>query len=552
MAKGIDLVAPAPSRRPDDPLRIVFTALFFAVLAFPLFYFTLHGVTLAHWAEESVGYRYFYSLRAALGGEYPWLPQGQLPGFYFALLQYALSIAGYPANQIFPRIDVFIFWGALLPPLLGALAFWQLCGTVRHGLARAAILTLFAAVIYGQTALLGTIAIPEYIAWEFPIGIVTCSLLLHVMGPDGAERPTTRRLLLFGAFCGACAGVKITLLIFPLAVCCVFAAINRRPRTLINAAAVVGGTFLLVWFVILLLSAGGSLLRLQHAIRDFMIFAGSQGQTLSLIVRTNSWLLDFLPQFPFDIVPFVILTPLTLLVLAMLSARLRFLIALVPLSLLSIGFYGLRPYWYTMTGTMTFAAVCWVVIVAATVQAFPPVKAAMLHRRATIPTVLVIFSFLIAYGTKGYAGLENLRAQSLIMAANYEKMKRELEAHPGTTALFATDNRYRIPSIEGGICKGGADILDIQWRPNRYVARLFPKQLCYYFVKQPIDVSAFKNVVFISIDPSETAEQARQRVERFFSISLAGFHCNVSFPIYAEAAYHLCFKDAAAPAVGRR
>ena len=55
-------------------------------------YFYLSGITVTTYLEESVGYRYFYSLRLAFGHESAWLPQGQLATLYHVLIQYGLTI----------------------------------------------------------------------------------------------------------------------------------------------------------------------------------------------------------------------------------------------------------------------------------------------------------------------------------------------------------------------------------------------------------------------------------------------------------------------------
>ena len=67
--------------------------------------------------EESVGYRYFYSLRNTFGGEFPWLPQGHLPNLVHAAIQYLLDLLGFLHSDLGARIDLFSFL-AVLAPLL--------------------------------------------------------------------------------------------------------------------------------------------------------------------------------------------------------------------------------------------------------------------------------------------------------------------------------------------------------------------------------------------------------------------------------------------------
>jgi hypothetical protein len=82
------------------------------------------GATLTGMAEESTGYRYFYTLRILYGdNERPWLPQGQLVGLAHMLIQVILTTLGYPPTELFPRIDLFAYSAAILPHILVALKY---------------------------------------------------------------------------------------------------------------------------------------------------------------------------------------------------------------------------------------------------------------------------------------------------------------------------------------------------------------------------------------------------------------------------------------------
>ena len=306
-------------------------------------------------------------------------------------------------------------------------------------------------------------AASEYIAWEFPIAILTCAFLLSTLDLDEAAPLRFEQLAPFGAFCGFSAGVKLTLLIFPLSVCCVYAAIYRRhPRVLVSAALQVGSIFLLTWFVILLLSAGGSFEQLIHSINGFLLFVGSQSQTLNFIARDNYWLFDFSPHYRFDIGPLAILAPPALLIFGIVFSHLRVLLALVPTSLLSIALYGARPYWITMSETVAFAVICWIVLIATIAKAVRRSHPKTLTWIA-IPAGVTIAVAAYTYGAMAITGLTSLSSVSQIFAEDYSKVAMALATHPGRTALIATDNRFSIPSIEGGLCKGAADILDMRW-----------------------------------------------------------------------------------------
>src|SRR5260370_39569546 len=105
----------AASRDPDGAkmsagARVFSILLFAGLLLWPLAWIVLHGATLTGVNEESVGYRYFYSLRQLYDPPaFLFLPQGQLTNLIQKAIQIALTLLGFPPTQLRPRIDYFCY-----------------------------------------------------------------------------------------------------------------------------------------------------------------------------------------------------------------------------------------------------------------------------------------------------------------------------------------------------------------------------------------------------------------------------------------------------------
>src|SRR5436853_5217913 len=93
-------------------------------LLFPLLYFWFSGFELSSLGEESVGYRYFYSLRLLYGNdETPWLPQGQFVGLFHQLIQIILTKIGFSPSEILNRVELFSYIASSLPIIFTIFSF---------------------------------------------------------------------------------------------------------------------------------------------------------------------------------------------------------------------------------------------------------------------------------------------------------------------------------------------------------------------------------------------------------------------------------------------
>ena len=167
---------PIPHRW-NDVLRTIIPTVMLAVgLLFPLGWVILKGWTLTGLYEESVGYRYFYSLRMLYDvNAFVFLPQAQLVGIVNQVIQGLLTALGYPPDVLFPRIDLFSYITVAVPHLVAVAAFAWVVRPLRtfSGKLCAALFWLLPYYVPSVYYPGGYVNLqPDYHAWIIPIGLV--------------------------------------------------------------------------------------------------------------------------------------------------------------------------------------------------------------------------------------------------------------------------------------------------------------------------------------------------------------------------------------------
>lgn len=184
-----------------------------SLVALPLALLLYDGSSLVGLTEESVGYRYYHSLRILASDERPWLPQGQLLGLAHMALHAALTAAGHPPAELFPRLDLWAYTAAALPILPTIAAFWWATRPIR---APVGLLLAGAGVLYvtldpynfaGQA-----FVAPDYYAWSVPAALVMAGWLLRLHRGGSLSWP------LLSLYTGCLLAMKPTFLLFALPV----------------------------------------------------------------------------------------------------------------------------------------------------------------------------------------------------------------------------------------------------------------------------------------------------------------------------------------------
>jgi hypothetical protein len=453
------------------------------------------GISTSGFFEESVGYRYFYSLRLAFGGEHPFLPQGQFPTLVNVIIQWTLSVF-YPTDQLFPRIDVFSLAAVAIPGGLGIVAaYFALVRLPWPGMiltAACALLLLTSPNLHG----VAWTAMPDYHVWTIPLAFLCLGLTLI------DEPLTPRQATILGVVAGLAVGVKITFFVFPLVPLATRLPLDRRAISLLFIFAIAAA---LVYLAIIALSVGPSLTAFRSFFSSLALFIRSQANTLPADAWMQIWGYEL----------FVIcLLPPVLLAIGI-GLRQRAACAAALALTLSLLFLSQRPYSHSLVEVHAVASLALGVLVAAIARY---TQKAPLHRLmlpsaavAILPVVLMLAPERVSAGI----GWMQLATETNRAAAEW----RSKLTRPSWIAT--TRNDYRPVSVESAFCKGSRGIFapDV----SRYVTSLFPDFHCALARNELTGVEG-SSVGFQRL-PTESLAGSIKRVEDHFSVSLVMHDC---------------------------
>jgi hypothetical protein len=276
----------APRWRWSRPVALVFLAVL--ILA-PLVLVATRGATLSGLYEESVGFRYFYSLRTVLGeNSVLFLPQGQIQDLLSQAIQIALNFAGYQLYDTEGRIDAFSYSLVACAMLLALFAFWF--GNAEQGEGPTAC--LLAATLWGSTFYLPgyntvySLLQPDYLPFILAIGIGANALIARLV-PGGTISPW-RDAVVFGLFLGLCLATKLTLAVF--AATAMGAYIIERPHRrgllIVTGAGLIG---IGIWLAAIKLDYRGSGTKLTNYYAYLGNFVQSSGNVPAQSMHIVKW-----------------------------------------------------------------------------------------------------------------------------------------------------------------------------------------------------------------------------------------------------------------------
>jgi hypothetical protein len=454
------------------------------------------GISPTGLFEESVGYRYFYSLRLAFGGEHPFLPQGQFPTLVHVIIQWTLS-AFYPTDQLFPRIDIFSFVAVAIPSALSAAAaYYALMRLPWPGMiltAACALLLLASPKLFSGV---GWTAMPDYHIWTIPLAFLCLRLTLI------DEPLTLRQATILGVVAGLAAGVKVTFCVFPLVPLATRMPLDRRALLLLLSF---GMAAVFVYVAIIALYAGANTGAIKGFFESLGYFMRTQANTLPADAWSQIWGYELL---------LIYLLPVVLITTGIVFRQRAAFAAALALTL-SLLFLGRRPYSHSLIEVHAVASLAlgvMIAVIARYMEAAP-------QRRPILPSAAVaVLLVLFVFGPERVKGGADMIQHMRETNRTYAEWRSRLTQ---PTWIATTSNDYRPQSIEGGLCKGSRGI----FAPNvsRYVTSLFPDFHCALSQKELTGVEG-SSVGFVRVPPESFAE-SRKRVEDYFSVSLATHDC---------------------------
>lgn len=420
--------------------------LFALAVYWPVAWLTWDWATLTGYYEESLGFRYFYSLRIVREpGHYLFLAQGHLATFAHELLQVCLDLF-VPAVPLQPRVDIF----ARLAVVLGhgvtlcALA-WALRPASFDGV-RVPIAVFWALLYYvegwdGYYVLLS----PDYHTWIPAAGLLFTGLMARAV-EDGGRLPAARYLQL-GAFGAFAVGVKITLGAMA-AVASAYFLLTDRPlaqaRRRLLLAMLVG---LLLAITILGLSYWGHFGHVHTYVFRFAQFLVSAGPIDVMTPARLQGLLDGGRAFGL-----IAIVALPLALLAWLALAKSLLERALPAALLLGALLYVQVAAKRFTPVTLFEAG---VFLAAALSLAVALAARRWRRGRTAAAVAAATA--VAFG----ASMGSLGATITNLHLNHAEQARlhaVLDAIPGPIAFLIPNNRYQFLSLEGALFKGTSDL----------------------------------------------------------------------------------------------
>jgi len=506
-------------------LAIALPAILFAPFLEALF----SKVTFETIVEESLGYRYFYSLRIIFGGEAPWIPQGHLVGLLHHILNLLLNIFGLSQSDLELRPFLFIWIVAGVGLMACGVALFHALSSFRSISGRALYTAIALAFFTTQSLWYFWYMLPDYQVWIAVVSIASLAWANKILEIPPTEA-TLKEAFCIGIFGGIALGIKVSCAIYPLTLALLWLG-NAKGRVAVIGLAMMPLLGLTVFFLVLLFYYAGNIDGVWRWPSGFLLFIQSQSSTFS------SASLDFSSFFS-RLLDFTGGKLLWTALLALLGCLIfpifgqRYMIAAVPGMLAILWFQYMRDYSFTSIETILYSLfVVGLLIVAfrnaialhknkndthkARVQArhFFPARVNWFMAAAIV--VLTVPRFLDV-------SVQNVR-EIVAGERRYRVFADYVSQLPGSTIVLSPGNQYRIASMYSAICKGGTDIYNASWGVSPYISALFPKYACAVLEK-PVDLSLFSNVLFLEIDGDVTV--ARNQVEKYFSISLDGFNCN--------------------------
>ncbi|WP_454645540.1 hypothetical protein [Bradyrhizobium liaoningense] len=453
-------------------IAVMGTLVYGALLLFPITMLALDHSTLTGLYEESIGYRYFYNLRTLYETSYLFLPQGELVNLIFKGIHLVLSVGGYPAGQLFPRIDLFSYLSVAFLQCLNLLCFWWAAATLALPSSR----LLAALFLGGLNYVPGTSAIYTIIQPDYHVLMVAFSLLAmgSILRTQELFDWTPRKIAVFALFVGAALSVKMTLSILPAIVLLHTAIMSRRIHIGFASAGLAALIGVAIWFGVILLDGNGHLSFVVQHFRDLLAFLQSSPGVTQSGLPWADWIFSRISNSSLAVS--IIYSGPIIAGLVLLVARRRWEFAASFSFFLGAAAYGFflfrRDYPATLVECMFPLAALLVVV-----SQFRLVSGFAAFKWPLIPVLLWIIVWSYPRGVGSIIGSA---------AANTkEQMKlREVESQlTGKILWLVESNNDRPLTVDSAIMKGGF-ARSSQWLdpPSEIMSSMFPNRDFRFYV----------------------------------------------------------------------
>jgi len=537
------------------PIKIfshLVTSLFLWVgIAWPWLLLKMNDISQIGFNEESIGYRYFHSLRLLYGdNEFPWLPQGQFTGLFHIIIQWLLTVFGYPIENSRIRIDIFTDLALVMQFTLIAITFLFSVSNLNFT-TRLAIAALFLMASYAQSSFNWGMHLftPDYLIWV----LIPACILIGTMVRLGKSQaaPSAWAFALLGLFTGILAAIKITYLTFSITLwITMLLKLNRLKFQLSNSLIVAFAaltTFLLIIWAYYKFNFEHTYIHLQR-LSEFT----SNPCHNAYFDLAWKWLTTESFSWPISFITISMLTPLLFIYGMIFHVTRRQSFVLLVGSCLSSYICWKRFYGATFVETNAFAAAA---IVLFFLLILPPLirKRPLKIKRQYFPQISVIKHCLqlgmvlilisVAYSESQKLPL-NVFGPMARTGESDKALTHFLVSQGGKTLFLIPNNAFRPLTIDSAIHKGGTDTYS-RWGQSKLMNSLFSDR--WYILGEGLPgtgdnpvLDSFHNIVFTYFPPER--DSAIKDLSRF-GINIINFSCPFEAKTGNQAIIVACTKN---------
>jgi len=504
--------------------------LFLLTTTYPIILIMMNRYTLSGLYEESLGYRYFYTLRQVYEpSTYLFLPQGQFTDIFHQQIQRILSFIGYPPTQLFPRIDLFSYISVFFFHLFNAICFTWAVTPLRNFYKIIAILfwsfAFFAPRFNGFVVLLQ----PDYIL--ITLGLTLIAAGCYVRLTNSKFHWNSTKTLFLGVFFGVALATKITLVILPITVCLswILAASSfRRSLPHFLSSIVIGG---LVWFILLYVYYQ-NVDFIANYFHDLGLFIETGGGVSQVNTTWSKWLSDKLLSNEVALVAKIIYcTPFFVLAsFAIVRSRIDFSVV-IPLLVGSVMYHWFifnRDYPGSMFESILYTElVLWGIMCVPLKNYLSKLEFSIYFPPIIITTVSVIL-VIYSYPTFNviYQYINDIGRNTIVQ----NTLRDEQRKISGDYLWLVSSNGFRPVSIDSAIMKGGSGLHGWRNPDSVLIATMSPNVnflfggSAEFYANNPVKIERYSAIMFATYY-SDLDKSIKENKE-FFQVDLANFTCD--------------------------
>ncbi len=488
-------------------------------LSLPLIIFALMHLSLVGMGEESVGYRYFYSLRILYGeNETPFLPQGHFLTLMHMALQRFLTWFGFSISDLAMRTEVFSYVSCEIPLVVIFFSFnWAVRPIKEFFIKLIFALALIATAFNLRSGGGFHLLIPDYYIWSLPIGIVGFGLCTRQL-----LQPTylRQRWVSLACYAAICFTMKITYMVMPLTLG-IYVILNSSIKESIDLAIkTIFTSFALAFVILILYYKGNSFAALHHFnLFDYYQYSESSGLSYSL------WLKNILFGHSLDSSTLAAVLPYILTISFMVRVQWKLSLALLIPAILSCMVVIQRPYPPTLVefsnfGVILFAIWLYSIYSNRKLKFFQFDNKIILGFKLLIAGLMILFT-IVSVNTS----IQMYLPQYKLSSDAQKKLHNYLGTIHGKTMYIIVNNQYRPTTIDSAIFKGGLDVDTNQWPQSALINSFVPDRS--YIVQDKnlsLEISDFNKIVFVYADGFLLDQM--QNIDKLYGVDFSYFDCN--------------------------